>query len=665
MNEYTLRLIYISFSIIWPLLVYSQEKISDKVLELMHDSEPVDCLIIFQKQADLTEANSVKGKIEKGNFVYQRLIQTSTESQKYLDNLAELEGIHTEPIIIINGFRAFLNKETILFLAKLPEIRSIVHNSRVFNQLPRPQSGIQSREQPWSMEFIGADQVWASGIKGQGAVVGGQDTGYDWQHEALIGQYRGYDALSGNADHNYHWWDAIHENNGINLCGFNSQYPCDDYNHGTHTMGTMTGNDGGINRIGVAPEAKWIGCRNMDNGWGTPFTYLECFEWFLAPTDLKGENPRTDLAPHVISNSWSCPEIEGCDPDTDLLMRLAISNLKSSGVVVIVSNGNSGSNCETTFNPPAKFPESFSVGASNQNGIIAGFSSRGPAENGVLKPNVSAPGTSIRSAIPGNQYGNSGGTSMAAPHVAGTIALMISANPNLAGEVASIEYIIQTTANGKITEQECGGLYGNVIPNNTYGYGILNARAAVERAEQFISQELIYFMAMRHPNNQNINLEWLIGPEFLNYTTELQVSTDLSQWYPIARNTEHSWGMVNTFQDEFGQFNKKYYRLMLHDTHYNFLHFSPIRVVYKIDPPVLVYPNPTETHLNIDIDQDEEAQYQISVFNTYGQQVLVRNESITSGKFSLPVNHLNTGFYQILIKNLNSGVEFNAKFMKQ
>jgi serine protease AprX len=122
-------------------------------------------------------------------------------------------------------------------------------------------------------------------LSGQGVVVGGQDTGYQWDHPAIKSQYRGWDGVE--ADHAYSWHDAIHEDLGsldLNHCGFDSPVPCDDHGHGTHTMGTIVGGADNVGtQIGVAPGARWIGCRNMENGWGTPATYSECYEWFMAP----------------------------------------------------------------------------------------------------------------------------------------------------------------------------------------------------------------------------------------------------------------------------------------------------------------------------------------------------------------------------------------------
>jgi subtilisin family serine protease len=334
----------------------------------------------------------------------------------------------------------------------------------------------------WNLSQVHAPNVWALGYTGQGVVVGGQDTGYQWDHPALKNHYRGWDGT--NANHNYNWHDAIHglnpHNTGVNPCGYNLTAPCDDLSHGTHTMGTMVGDDGAGNQIGMAPGAKWIGCRNMERNWGTAATYMECFQWFLAPTDLNGQNPDPTKAPDVINNSWYSDASEGT---TNLLVfQTAVENLCAAGVVVVVSAGNAGSGC-STITSPAIYDASFSVGATDSGDNIAGFSSRGPVTvdgSNRLKPNVSAPGVNIRSSVPGNGYaGGWSGTSMAGPHVAGLVALLISAHPELKGQVDGIERIIEHTAVPRTNSQSCGGVPGTDIPNNTYGWGRVDALAAL------------------------------------------------------------------------------------------------------------------------------------------------------------------------------------------
>ena len=199
----------------------------------------------------------------------------------------------------------------------------------------------------WGVQNVNAPAVWALGFTGQGLVVGNQDTGIRWTHNTLKPKYRGWNGVS--ANHNFNWHDSIHSGGGS--CGPNNLAPCDDNGHGTHTAGTAVGDDGAGNQIGVAPGAKWIGCRNMDSGNGTPATYTECFQFFIAPTDLAGNNPNPALRPHVINNSWGCPVSEGCVTRAEL--ETIVNNTEAAGIFVQASAGNSGPSCSTVADPPA------------------------------------------------------------------------------------------------------------------------------------------------------------------------------------------------------------------------------------------------------------------------------------------------------------------------
>ena len=212
----------------------------------------------------------------------------------------------------------------------------------------------------------------------------------------------------------------------------------------------------------------------MNSGDGTPASYAECFQFFMAPTRVDGTDPDPSRAPHVINNSWSCPPSEGCtDPN---VLHTVVSNTRAAGIVVVVSAGNSGSQCGSVSTPAAIYEESMTVGATDSADIIAGFSSRGGVTvdgSNRLKPNVTAPGVGIRSSLNNGSYsGHSwNGTSMAGPHVAGQVALIISAMPALAGRVETLEACIEATATPLTSSQECSGIPGSQVPNNTYGRG--------------------------------------------------------------------------------------------------------------------------------------------------------------------------------------------------
>lgn len=447
-------------------------------------------VVVLQDQADLTAAKNTRGKDKKAEYVFKTLTEKAERTQKEVRDLLNSRGVSFRSFYIVNMISLKANRELIDQLAALPSVGKIIEDGNF-----RMAETIQDRSQPsaraieWNVTKINAPSVWSMGFTGQNVVVGGQDTGYEWNDPCIKDKYRGWNGTT--ANHDYNWHDAIHMDNplsnGNNSCGFNSLVPCDDNNHGTHTMGTMTGDDGQGNQIGIAPGARWIGCRNMENGWGTLTSYTECFEWFLAPYPVSGTPSQGDPAmmPHVINNSWGCPTDEGCNTTNFSVMETALTNLRNAGCVIVVSAGNSGSACSTVNDPPAIFEGSYSVGATNNVDAIASFSSRGPVTvdgSGRMKPDISAPGVSVRSCIRGtNQFGTWNGTSMAGPHVAAAVALLINANPALAGEVDKIEEILSYTSVHLTSTQTCT-TPGTSIPNNTFGFGRLNILDAVNMA---------------------------------------------------------------------------------------------------------------------------------------------------------------------------------------
>jgi subtilisin family serine protease len=466
-------------------------KIAPALLAKLDGAARQDVLVVLKDQADLTAAKALKAKADKGRFIYGELTGKARSTQDgvvadlknaglsfkrfYVTNAIAVRGASADDVA-----RLAARKDVLLVSSDAPA-RAV--SKPVPAQLV-PEAALKSVGD--DISSTGADRVWSElGARGEGIVIAGADTGIDWTHPALKTHYRGWDAARSAADHDFNWHDAITEQFAptANTCGYDLTEPCDDNSHGTHTIGTTLGDDGRGNQIGMAPGATWIGCRNMDGGVGRPSSYIDCFEWFLAPYPHGGDAMRDgdpQRSPDVINNSWGCPADEGCN-GTEFLP--ALNALAEAGIMVVVAAGNDGPSCSTIHDAPAHHTdEAFVVGAvDHRSGTIASFSSRGPsAYDNKVGPDLSAPGVNVRSSVPGGTYSGTlwSGTSMASPHVAGAVALLWSHEPALKGDIAATVARFTATATAKTTSQTCGGVSGSTIPNNTYGYGIMNVYAA-------------------------------------------------------------------------------------------------------------------------------------------------------------------------------------------
>lgn len=454
------------------------DKIAPWVLAHTTNGQQAEMLVVLSQQADLSGAARLSTKLAKGRFVYDTLYRTAQYTQGPLLNWLTERGVEHRAYYILNAIWVKADQATALALAARSDVARLDGNPQI--RVPLEPASLEARSAaPDAVEpgvtYIHAPDVWALGFTGQGIVVGGQDTGLQWDHPALKSHYRGWDGTI--ADHDYNWHDSIHTTGSS--CGADSPVPCDDHGHGTHTMGTAVGSDGGANQIGVAPGARFIGCRNMNAGVGTPATYIECFEFFLAPYPVGGTPAQGNpgQAPDVTNNSWGCPASEGC---TAASLLAAVQAQRAAGIMTVASAGNNGSACNTVRDPIGIYDEVYTVGALNTGSdTIASFSSRGAVTSdgsNRRKPDIAAPGTGTRSSMPGGGYGLKSGTSMASPHVAGAVALLWSARPELKNQLDATEQVLNDSA-ARISSTECGS---NGWPNNTFGYGRLDVLAAAQ-----------------------------------------------------------------------------------------------------------------------------------------------------------------------------------------
>lgn len=467
------------------------KKITPRAWQATQNSNDVDLLITARGFPDLSPARALPTKEAKTRFVTQVLLQHAEQAQRQLRADLAQQGADFTPLWISNQIvvrhagRAqavqLADRADVVMVdvdEKMRGVESAPLNAQdKFLARPRVSSPLVVE---WGVQRVKAPAVWALGYTGQGIVIANLDTGVRWDHTALKPHYRGWNGAS--ADHNYNWFDAAPE------VGPASPVPMDVNGHGTHTTGTAVGDDGAGNQIGVAPGAQWIACRNMAGagGIGSVARYTICFQFALAPTDVSGNNPDPGKGADVTSNSWGCDPTygeAGCEVPSALVTVTQV--LRDAGVMVVASAGNDGPSCSTVLNAPGTLDQAFSIGATNVSDTIADFSSRGPSTlTGKVKPDVVAPGVSVRSATfdTDASYGVKSGTSMAAPHVAGVVALLWSAASWLRGDVPATEAILRASATPIPSMQTCNGVDGSQTPNNVYGYGMIDAQAAVSMA---------------------------------------------------------------------------------------------------------------------------------------------------------------------------------------
>jgi subtilisin family serine protease len=410
-------------------------------------------VILKDTPASQQAARAAQGATQAERVI--RSLQSQAEAaqqgiQQFLqDNRNSGKIVKEQHFWLINGFSLQATAEVIQALAARPDV------IRVFTEETFQAPAVnQSVAAGWdNLGKINAPALWAMGYRGQGMVVASMDTGVDYTHPELAAQWRG----GTNS-----WFDPY--GNHPNPADLPST--CASRGHGTATMGVMVGKT-----VGVAPDAQWIAVKVFDDNCSATTTGIILgFQWLLDPDG----NPSTPDAPQVVNSSWggSNPGCGPTDPTGKYVFQPALQNLRAAGILPVFSAGNSGAQGSDTSTYPGNYLEAFPVGATDSLDTVAPFSSRGPNNciaPPLTYPELSAPGVSIYTTGVGNTYTTLNGTSFAAPHVAGGLALLLSAFPT--------GLSVQQQENALVSSALDLGPVG---PDDSYGYGRLDVLSAYQ-----------------------------------------------------------------------------------------------------------------------------------------------------------------------------------------
>ncbi|NJN67821.1 MAG: S8 family serine peptidase [Chloroflexaceae bacterium] len=463
------------------------ERVDPQILQNLAASPDgqTDFFVFVEDQPDLSAAYAITDWAERGRFVYETLKTNAEQSQRPLREWLEVRGIPYRSFWMINALEVHGTENDLRLLEAHEGVALLRANYLVsLDEVVETDeddaeaasvSACQADDQGvcWNIQTIGASRVWNDfGVSGQGITIATMDSGVRYDHPALVNQYRGL-LETGGFDHAYNWFDPYES----------SPFPMDAGTHGTHVMGTLVGRGDGTAEqpaVGVAPGARWIAARGCSATTCPETDLLASAEWLLAPTDENGENPRPDLRPHIINNSWASGD-GGATSYLDFTTAW-----RAAGIFPVFAAGNlsSGIICGSIASP-ADYANVVGVGATDQNDQIAYFSRVGPTLDDRLKPDITAPGYNIASTFSGSglSYGSLGGTSMAAPHVSGAVALLWSANPSLIGDYETTYSLLTQQAKPRLDtrfdDPKYAACSASQSPNNIYGYGVLDIYAAI------------------------------------------------------------------------------------------------------------------------------------------------------------------------------------------
>jgi bacillopeptidase F len=344
---------------------------------------------------------------------------------------------------IINAVAVTADENVLENIKAMPEVERVVRSEYsiyIDKDIDKKPVKAELEEIQWSVQRMKAPEVWNEyKINGAGVVVGHLDTGVFGDHPALAGKILSFK-------------DFTPEEEPL---------PHDGQGHGTHTAGTIVGDQG----VGVAPGARLIVARVFDSKGGTTNEILlAAMQWVVDPDG----DPETKDGPRLVSNSW------GSNDSSNKFFWEVVQSWVDLDILPVFAAGNNGW-LGGKVGTPAAFPHSWAVAATTNTDGLAYFSSQGPvAWDGapLMKPDIAAPGNGIVSCSHTGGMVSNSGTSMACPGVAGVVALMYQADPSLT--VEQIRLFTEETSKDLGTEGKDG----------KFGSGLIDAYAAVSKVLQ-------------------------------------------------------------------------------------------------------------------------------------------------------------------------------------
>ncbi|MCB2212581.1 S8 family peptidase [bacterium] len=682
--------------------------LGDKLMTEMQQAdadELIHVLVLMSPEPDgQAMMNYVQGvrASDRATLVWDALkTQADVAQSDMLDMLYDYEqdgsAEHIRQLVMGNSVDAWVKPHVIRAITRQHSVRKVVlleEQQVIPRQEERPASG-QLEEIDWGVLQIDAPDVWDMGYTGEGVVVGVMDTGCNWNHLDLV----------------THMWDggATYPNHGYDFSN-NDDNPMDGHGHGTHVSGTVASDGSAGSQCGVAPNAQIMALKVLsDGGSGSYANVWAALDFALA----NGADVVT------MSAGW-----HSVDATSRSTFREHYVLLNAANIVSTNSAGNDGGNMSwypipdniktpASVPPPWINPETpgtgeaagqITVGSTDTNDGLSYFSSRGPvtwenespwfdwvyangSQDGLMKPDVSAPGEDIKSCDYNNTSGYTlkSGTSMATPHVAGLCALLKSISIDLSP--AEINEILETTAIDMLDPGK----------DNDSGAGRVDAVAAAQMAESFLTDIQVHLVPAYDPpyiipgsggtlyfaanigNNYTTTTPGQIrtlvilpnGNEYPldTYNVNFQPGVDInapnaSQFVPgmaptgiysyVARAGTTPWTLVDEDSFEFRKFNFSAESLDNEWTRSDWFEVAAddadivnIPGEYSLG---VAYPNPFNPTTTVAVNLPETVELTVHVYNVTGQIVAtLANGSLNAGQHQLVFDgaNLSSGLYFI------------------